>query len=156
MSKNIKRIAMLICIIGLVSGPAFAGGEPEQPPPPAPTGPGINSAELEGSKLIYVRWRNLPEDISSFDIQLTPDMGIVEIRRESFKMWITTEKMFQAGQEYSISFTDTEWGASGEREINLGDLQELIFNDMYSEKPLGYNLENGQSTFRLFAPGPMW
>jgi hypothetical protein len=60
MHAIVKRLITAICFVGLASGLAFAGGEPEQSPPPPPTGPGINSAELEGSKLVYLRWRNLP------------------------------------------------------------------------------------------------
>jgi pullulanase/glycogen debranching enzyme len=79
-------------------------------------------------------------------------MGVVDIKTDGFKMWIETEKMFQVDGEYSVSFTDSASGNTGEKNIRLGNLQELIFNDMYSDKPMGYNLENGQSTFRLFAP----
>jgi len=146
-----RKIMFILTWLVLGAAFVFAGGGKEEAPI-APTGPGINSADLEGSKLVYLRWRNLPEDYSSFTLSIEPEMTIENIKVDGFKMWLTTEETFQEGVSYTVSFSDAITETQGSQPINLGNLTELIFNDLYTDKELGYIFRNNESTFRLFVP----
>ncbi|AFG38096.1 alpha-amylase family glycosyl hydrolase [Spirochaeta africana] len=140
------RAVTLLILAGLV----FAGCATEAE---RTVDPSIRIAEVYESNVIRMRVSLFPDNIDDFEFSVEPDTHTVtDVRRANQFIYLTLDQAMETGQSYRVSFTSEAYEVSGSADVDTAPLYEAIFNEMYSDKPLGYNLEDGVSTFRLFVP----
>ncbi len=138
-------ITMAVLTIILLSGCAT---EPERT-----VNPSLRIAEVYDSNVIRVRVSLFPDTIEDFDFSVEPSTHeIIDVRRENQFVFLTLNQPMKTGESYTVSFESEQYEASDSTAVDTTQLYEAVFNEMYSDKPLGYNLEDGVSTFRLFVP----
>ena len=66
------------------------------------------------------------------------------MERKGPNLDLTTSSSYKEGVEYTISFNSA--GSEGSAKIDTSYLQQLRFNEMYTDKELGYIYKDGTST----------
>lgn len=110
----------------------------------------IKSANLIDSNKIRLQCAKLDKDYSKIQFNINPKVDVLGIERKGAFLDLTTSSGFKEGTEYTITFNSA--GSEGSAIIDTSYLMQLRFNEMYTEKELGYIYSNGMSTFRLFVP----
>lgn len=110
----------------------------------------IKSANLIDGNKIRLQCAKLDKDYSKINFKINPKIDISEVERKGSFLDLTTSSNFKEGIEYTISFNSA--GNEGSAMIDTSYLMQLRFNEMYTDKELGYIYDNGMSTFRLFVP----
>lgn len=154
-----KRSILVITTLSLALVLGSCAGQASQPAQPAPR---LDGAEAAGTNLIYLRVADVPDDLSTLVFTLEPDLGVERVVRGSRFLELTTKQRIEIGKSYQVSGTyqapakgdapPPEPVAIGSVALNLENLQIIIWNQMYSDKPLGHNIEGGTNVFRVFVP----
>ncbi|MCH5149458.1 MAG: hypothetical protein J1G30_02215 [Spirochaetales bacterium] len=110
----------------------------------------IKSANLIGSNKIRLQCTKLDKDYSKIIFTINPKIDVSGSERKGAFLDLTTSSSFKEGVEYTITFNSA--GSEGSAVIDTSYLMQLRFNEMYTDKELGYIYDNGISTFRLFVP----
>lgn len=110
----------------------------------------IKSAGLIDNNKIRLQCAKIDKDYSKIRFSINPKIDVSEVERKGSFLDLTTTSGFKEGIEYTITFDSA--GSVGSATIDTSFLMQLRFNEMYTEKELGYIYDNGTSTFRLFVP----
>lgn len=110
----------------------------------------IKSANLIDSNKIRLQCAKLDKDYSKIQFKITPKIDVSDVERKGTFLDLTTSSGFKEGVEYTITFNSS--GSEGSAAIDTSFLMQLRFNEMYTDKELGYIYDNGMSIFRLFVP----
>lgn len=110
----------------------------------------IKNANLINNNKIRLQCSKLDKDFAKIKFEISPKVDILNSERKGPNLDLTTSASFKEGVEYTISFDSA--GGTGSAKIDTSYLMQLRFNDMYTDKELGYSYKNGTSTFRLFVP----
>ncbi len=129
--------------------------------------PRLDGAEAAGANLINLLIANVPEDLGSLIFTIQPDLGVERVQKGARYVELVTKQKMDVNGTYRITGSfqpparpDPQTGASlrpepvaiGEVPVKMENLQVILWNQMYSDKPLGHNLEGGVNVFRLFVP----
>lgn len=110
----------------------------------------IKNANLIDNNKIRLQCSKLDKDFAKIKFEISPKVDILSSERKGPNLDLTTSASFKEGVEYTISFNSA--GSEGSAKIDTSYLLQLRFNDMYTDKELGYTYKDGTSTFRLFVP----
>ncbi|RMD99029.1 MAG: hypothetical protein D6814_06335, partial [Calditrichaeota bacterium] len=101
------------------------------------------AADIESEHQVILTFSKKPQKRpSAAQIQIQPPVKIHGVRWKGAQMFLETDSL-KVQENYAIRV-----GGFGRKPLRpMG-----ILDRFYSEKPLGYRFENGQSVFRLFAP----
>lgn len=124
--------------------------------------PRLDAAEAAGTNLIYLRVANPPADLQELKVSITPDPGVEKIQMGERYIEVITREKLQLNVEYRLT-AYRQLPAKGEEEapapveigsvqVNMANYQTIVWNAMYSDKPLGHNIEGGVNVFRVFVP----
>lgn len=108
----------------------------------------VNTAELIAENVIQLKCTGLTNEYENIGFAINPAMTIVKMTRKGPYLEIETKEKFLENQTYTLIYDVKEKKIN----INTTFLVEQRFNEMYSDKELGYIFRNGVSTFRLFVP----
>ncbi|AHC13830.1 alpha-amylase family glycosyl hydrolase [Salinispira pacifica] len=134
--------AGLLAVLLLASCASTGGTVPTQ----------LTVAEISDLREVGLRFLGLPEDISSYEFSIEPDLEIGNVERNRNAIILSTDRDFQLNQDYTVTVRDTEGDFTASVGVKTDKLEDIVFNNMYSDKPMGYRLEDGVSAFRLFVP----
>ncbi len=112
----------------------------------------IQTAELNSVNEVKIKCKEVNEKFAKIKFEITPAITISEVKRSGPFLFITTKENFQDGIKYEISYKDPNTKGEGTIGINTTFLVEAKFNAMFTDKKLGYSIENGNSVFRVFIP----
>lgn len=110
----------------------------------------VTEAQLIGDNLIRMKCTGLNKDYAKIKLSVTQGIRIVKTTRKGPFLELATSGKYQEGVDYQIHYH--AGGNRGEIALNTEYLVDKRFNEMYTEKELGYSYKNGISTFRLFVP----
>ncbi len=125
--------------------------------------PRLDGAEGAGAKLLNVRISSPPENLEELQFTIVPDLGIETVRQgerfieivlarpiDSTSSYILKMRHIQPVVEGAAALPETQ--PETEVTVDMSNLQIVLWNDMYSTKPLGHSLEVGRNAFRIFVP----
>jgi pullulanase/glycogen debranching enzyme len=128
--------------------------------------PRLDGAEAAGANLIYLRIANIPDNLETLTFTLQPNIGVEKVQRgDRFIELITKQRIdvnssYQVIGSYQPPAKTTSAGETvkpepvsiGSVAVQMENLQVILWNQMYSDKPLGHNIEGGSNVFRVFVP----
>lgn len=109
--------------------------------------PEIQSALIQGPQLIHIHYQGSPEVKWLSNLKIEPSIDIENIDLNDTMITIQTSETFQLDQHYYLT---------SNRGSKIFLIPDGILDSLYSDKPLGYQLENNRIIFRLFAPRARW
>lgn len=114
----------------------------------------LRTADLIETNLIQSKCLGLTSDYEQIELSIKPAVNIVSFERKGPYLAIKLANNLKEGVIYTLSYNDPLSGGSGEIGVNTTLLVEERFNQMYSDKELGYIYDNASDTsiFRLFVP----
>ncbi|HBD94014.1 MAG: hypothetical protein A2015_04050 [Spirochaetes bacterium GWF1_31_7] len=108
----------------------------------------VTTADLIEMNLVQLKCSGLTNDFAKEKFAISPDITITKMVRKGPYLDISTKEQFKEGVIYTLTYGKTKKTIG----LNTTFLVEQRFNDMYSDKKMGYTFENGNSTFRVFIP----
>jgi pullulanase/glycogen debranching enzyme len=112
----------------------------------------LSVAEISSVNEVGLRFLGLPEDISDWEFSIEPDIEVVSVERNRNAVILTGAADFQLNVQYTVSAFDPGTDFSASVVAKADDLEDLLFNEMYSDKTMGHSVEEGTNVFRLFVP----
>lgn len=103
-------------------------------------------AKIQGSRLVQVQFSGVLEPGFETRFNIQPEMPVESVVRNRDTLEIVTKTPFRLDMHYYLTFR-------GEKHFLQPD---GILDSLYSEKPLGYQMEDGKYVFRVFAPRAKW
>ncbi len=131
--------AALIFAAGCASAPAAAETR-------------LSVAEISSVNQVGLRFIGLPEDISGWEFSIDPAVEVVSVERNRNVVTLTGAADFELNTAYRVTAADAESGFSATVAARADKLEDLLFNEMFSDKPMGHSVQNGSNAFRLFVP----
>ena len=146
-----KRIFAVVFLV-IWAGNLFAGGEPEVAAPAAEvnTGYEVFSVDVAEVSVIRLKASGLPADLTQAQFFIEPGTPGGGAQRSGAYVLVKTDSPMKMGTEYTLTVSYA--GKTSTHKVNTAVLASVSLSGLYSEKPLGYNLENGKSVFRVFIP----
>jgi pullulanase/glycogen debranching enzyme len=109
-------------------------------------------AEISDVSQVEVKFTGLPQDISGWNFTISNGITITSLERQRNTVTLEVDQVFSIQDQYTIQVSNADASFTAEQALRAEKLEDFIFNAMYSEKPMGMNLEDGDFVFRLFVP----
>jgi hypothetical protein len=97
----------------------------------------LSVAEISSVNEVGLRFLGLPEDISDWEFSIEPDIEVVSVERNRNAVILTGAADFQLNVQYTVSAFDPGTDFSASVVAKADDLEDLLFNEMYSDKTMG-------------------
>lgn len=107
----------------------------------------VNWAKIQSPTLVEISVSNPASIENTARWFISPEISLDHIDLKSNLMRIHTKESFRLDRHYYLHLPDGQ---------KLFLLPDGILNSLYSEKPLGYDITNGRTVFRVFAPRARW
>ncbi len=103
--------------------------------------------EIQSSRKAVVHFSEAIDSTFLNHLAIDPQNSILSYSMHSDSLYINVVRPFALDRHYYLVINDT---------MRIFLVPAGILDSLHSNKPLGYHIENGQNTFRVFAPRASW